>query len=327
MCLIPPKKIEISRYWQIQNEKVTNIYGIAPRRLPKVINQPRIPRITHVHVDQGPLPVYSEYELGIYGKNVLRRTHSFRLNNEYLKKRNLYDQNKVLVLAGKDPFLRELCYNINNNFFDSLNRTDITAIICPFLSDYQHSEHRVGLDNRAISQNFLDSLLKHGLPGIFFTYIDDSEEYLRWLIEFFKLNPTQHFIATGFDRGAASNKSFVIRRLEILKSVEEAIGRPLRVVLSSIMTRLPLIAAASDMFPGRVHLVAQSVYLLSVQGCSLEWVPASHLHRHERDERFAPGWELFEYNAQVLQTAIEMEIPKFVSSKEENNSVACQEVA
>ena len=328
MCALPSEISERDRYWQIQIELQERIGGIAPRGLPTVTAQIELPPIIHVHVDEGPTPVCSDhYHLGVYGKNVLQRSHCFHLNMEYLRLRGLASCKKVLILAGKDRFLTELCHRIDDSFFDTLKRPDVTAIICPFLSDYRHAEHRTGLDNRAIAQNFLEALLRRGLPGVFFTYLAESDEYVEWLKAYFTLNPTQCVIATGFDRGAANNELFVRRRLDILKSVEEAIDRPLQVVLSGIMSRLPLVAAASEMFPGRVRLLAQSVYLRSVKGSSLEWLPSGQLRWRKHDRRFVPGWALFERNAATLRDAIEMQIPKFGRIQKMDENAACDRVA
>ena len=211
--------------------------------------------------------------------------------------------------APDKPWLQRFLVNLGEGFFASIKSTKFIAVICPSLSAYHHTEHRVWLVNRALIQNFEEQLLKRGLPGIFFTYLEDSPEHQDWLNQYLLQNPTQEYIATGFDRGAANSAGFFQRRLRILAEAEQAAGRPLRVVLCSLMTSLPRIQFASDLFPGRIHLVASTVFQHSIHGqrlnkitTGLEWVGPNSEPR---------GWPLFEKNAQTLEEIVLEQVPNF----------------
>ena len=78
--------------------------------------------------------------------------------------------------------------------------------------------------------------LRHGLPAIFHTYLENSPVHQDWLVEYLKLNPSQHFIATGFDRNAANNRKFARLRIRLLESVERRAGRPLHIVFHTLLT-------------------------------------------------------------------------------------------
>lgn len=312
---MPMDAADRTRYRRLQRERVERLGGVGPRALPAVTRQPSLPRIIHVHVDQGFDHVSVGQHLGVYGEDVLTFQDGCRLNRAYLRSRGLDRQRKVLVFGGTDPILRRICQSADQAFFESLRMPNVTAIISPFLSDYQHGEHRVGLDNRSIAQSFMGALLRHHLPGVFFTYLDRAVEYEDWLVEYFLLNPTQQYIATGFDRGAANNLRFWRDRIAMLQAVEARLGRPLRLVLSGVLTRLPFIRAASDAFPHRLHLLGQSVFLRSVNGSRLVGGrPSTWLRWKLDDRKYIRGWPLFDLNRRTLEQAIREEVDSFGDS-------------
>lgn len=79
------------RYWLAQSETMRLIGGTGPKRLKEPITPIDLPRIIHVHVDQGlecdqiwPMP------LGIYAKNaVLLGRAGCPISLDYLNNRNL----------------------------------------------------------------------------------------------------------------------------------------------------------------------------------------------------------------------------------------------
>ncbi|MCP4550232.1 MAG: hypothetical protein GY835_27540 [bacterium] len=217
---------------------------------------------------------------------------------------------KILVISGRDDWIIRFVNSVNEPFFDSLRGLGFLAVICSNFSAYRHVEHKVWLDNRAAIRNFLQSLLEREIPGVFFSYLEDSPLHLEWLVRHFELNPSQDLVATGFDRGGANDINTVRRRLDILSEVQEKIGRPLRVVLANIVTRLPAIRMAAERFPGRVHLLGQSVVLRSVKGSLLECSSHPQLKWRETAFEYKRGFELFEHNARILEEAVS-EVPGF----------------
>lgn len=316
LCLIPPKHIEQRRYWDQQRDTIRVLGGVGPRQLPPLRRQPVLPRIVHVHVDQGHEET-AEWSrpLGIHAEDALRHGEAgCPLDEGYLETRGLSRCLKVLVVSGKDELLSRISANVGAPFLDSVAREDIGGIICPNLSAYHHVEHRVWLFNRAIVQNFMAALLERGLPGIFHTYLEDAEPHQRWLIEYLRLNPTQRFLATCFDRGAANNQPFVRRRLRLLAVVQEAIGRPLSVVLSNVMTRLWVVQDASEFFPGRVHLLAPTLFQKSVHGELLVRTGPRRMKWRRRAMAVPRGNELFRRNAAVLASVLEEVVPGFFAN-------------
>jgi hypothetical protein len=253
--------------------------------------------------------------VGVYSKRAVSIGQSgCPVNERYLRSRGIWAIPKVLVIGGKDRWLRGFSRGVGDEFFSGLTSANISAIVCPNYSAYRHVEHWVWLDNRAIGQRFMGLLLERGLPGIFHTYLEDSRVHIDWLVEYLRQNPSQHFIATGFDRGGANGPKFVSRRLDILTEVERRVGRPLHVVLSNLLTRLCWVNDLAAKFPGRVHLVGQSVFLRSVQGSELYLSANGHLNWRERAEGYERGVKLFQHNADILERAIREKCPDFFFS-------------
>ena len=311
-CLVPTDPGESARFWEEQGRIVGRVGGVGPRALPPVAAQPDLPALVHVHVKQGPEPATPwPWPIGVYAKDAILLGAAGRpVNARYLRDRGLDGVPKVLVISGTDPWLAAFCRGVGPQFFDGLASWNFAAVICPNLSAYHHAEHRVGLDNRAIVRRFLECCLERGVPAAFHTYLEDAPEHARWLVRHLELNPTQRVVATGFDRGGANDPAFVARRLEILAGVEQAIGRPLRVVLANVLGRLSAIRAAHRLFPGRVHLVGQSVFLRSVKGSELVRSGGWVAWRPDARE-FARGVGLFLKNAEVLRGAIAEQVPGF----------------
>jgi len=317
-CLVPDSELDLARYWAGHSARLKRIGGIDPQALPAVTRQPHLPPIIHVHPDQG---FASEaglrgMTLGVYSKRAVSLSRTgCPLHDQYLRSRGLSDVRKVLLIGGADRWLQRFSRGIGEEFFKSVASGNVCAVLSPNYSAFGHVEHWVWLDNRAIGQTFMRRLLEWGLPGIFHTYLEDSSVHLQWLTEYLRLNPTQQFLATGFDRGGANDERFVARRLEMLAEVENSIGRPLHFVLCNFLTRLGWVGRLADLFPGRVHLVGQSVYLRSVQGSELQILPNGKLIWKERVKEHTRGLELFRHNAATLEQAIRNRYPAFFSSE------------
>lgn len=299
-------------FWELENQKVDWLGGIDPKALGRVLRQPRLPLVLHVHSGSCPWTTPWRRTLGVSAKHVLDADRGYRLNSRYLRKSGLTLCPKVLQFTGKDPLLRRLLEGCGEQFLSSLNRCDIQAIIVSNLSAYDHADHSTWLDNRAMCQNFLNVLLRAGLPGILHTYLEDAPVHQGWLVDYLRLNPEQHYIATGFDRRRGQSISFVERRLQMLAEVEQAIGRELHIVLCSVLMNLKAIAAASRLFPGRVHLVSQSVFMASVKGRRIEWDRRSGcINQSETDWRYSQGQELFLVNARRFDRLLRERVPLF----------------
>jgi hypothetical protein len=316
-CLVPDGDLELARYWAEHRTRLKRIGGIDPQALPAVTRQPQLPSIIHVHPDQG-FALEADMRgmtLGVYSKRAVSLSRTgCPLHDQYLRSRGLSDVRKFLLIGGEDRWLQRFSRGIGEEFFKSVASGNVCAVLSPNYSAFDHVEHWVWLDNRAIGQTFMRRLLERRLPGIFHTYLEDSSEHLQWLTEYLRLNPTQQFLATGFDRGGANDERFVARRLEMLAEVENSIGRPLHFVFCNLLTRLGWVRRLVDLFPGRVHLVGQSVFLRSVKGSVLQILPDGKLIWKERAREHARGLELFRHNAAILEQAIRNRHPAFFSS-------------
>ena len=180
------------------------------------------------------------------------------------------------------------------------------------------------IDNRALCQQFMGFALRHGLPAIFHTYLENSPVHQDWLVEYLKLNPSQHFIATGFDRNAANNRKFARLRIRLLESVERRAGRPLHIVFHTLLTRLNHVKLAHAAFPQRVYLLGRSVVMRSYSGSSLSFNPNGTSVWQERDMSFHRGMDLFNHNAQQLHEALAEFTPGFFDEPTVATDQACQ---
>mgnify|MGYP001098922230 CR=1 FL=1 len=203
---------------------------------------------------------------------------------------------------------------VGEPFARSVQDLGFSAVIGPNLSAYLHSEHRVWLDNRAVCQLFTEFSLRHGLPVIFHTYLEDSLVHQDWLVEYLRLNPTQAFIATGFDCKGGNNSRFVARRIRLLERVQDRAGRPIRIVLHNVLSRVRVARLAHQAFPGRVHLLGRSVVLRSLKGSRLEFDAAGRSSWVKASAGHSPGLELFLQNANRLDEALADMIPGFSAS-------------
>lgn len=313
LCEIPHEPEHESRYWALQSEKVRRVGGVAPRPLPPVEVQPVLPKVTHILGREGINPDTAWCRtMGVYARNAVGdQRRKCEVSPAYLGKRALLDEAKVLVVSAEDDWLNRFTRNVGEQFARSIRELGFAAVIGPNLSAYQHAEHRVWLDNRAVCQLVTEFSLRHGLPAIFHTYLEDSLIHQDWLVEYLRLNPTQEFVATGFDCRGGNNARFVRRRLRLLERVQDRAGRPLRIVLHNVLSRIRVVRYASEVFPGRVHLLGRSVLLRSLKGSRLEigsdgrssWIVASSGVR--------PGLELFRENARCLEDALADAIPGF----------------
>lgn len=313
LCRVSEDHREAERYWRFQRDRVEHAGGVAPKGLPPVRLQPRLAKVTHI-VGREPFDSRrcSGQEFGVYARDTLGPLREgFRIRPRALEKRGLLSVPTVLVISDRDDWLQDFYHFVGEPFAESVQAHNFTAVIGPNLSAYHHVEHYVWLDNRALCQQFTGFALKRGLPAIFHTYLEDSPIHQDWLVEYLKLNPTQKFIATGFDRNAGNNGRFVKRRIKLLEAVERRAGRQLFVVLHTLMTRLNYIRMAHDAFPQRVHLLGRSVLLRSLGGSRLDFKPSGASVWHERDLDYAKGIELFNHNSRRLETALADFVPGF----------------
>jgi hypothetical protein len=312
-CAIPEDPEHAGRYWALQVERVRRVGGVAPKALPPVVSPPVLPKVTHILGREGRNPDAGwGRTMGVYARNALgdlRRRCAIR--PDYLRARGLLEPAKVLVVSAEDGWLNRFCGKLGEPFARSVREAGFSAVIGPNLSAYPHAEHRVWLDNRAVCQLVMEFSLGHGLPAVFHTYLEDSAIHQDWLVEYLRLNPTQEFLATGFDCMGGNNVRFVRRRVRMLERVQDRAGRPMRIVLHNVLSRVRIAHLAHQAFPGRVHLLGRSVLLRSLKGSRLEfdaagrssWVGASSGH--------VPGLDLFRQNACRLDDALADVIPGF----------------
>ncbi len=311
-CAVPKGTREREKYWEVQRGQDSLIGGVAPRKLPPVTRQPALPPIIHVHVDEGPNNTCQTWTvpLGVHAEDALSPgLPGCPLNQAYLDSRGLSACPKILVVSGKDRLLQRVCNRVGREFLCSIARPDIHGIVCPNFSDYEYVEHRVWLFNRAIGQNFTARLLAHGLPAVFHTYLEDTKVDQHWLAEYFRLNPSQHFLATGFERGAAADREFVGKQILLLRAVEDAICRPLSIVVSNVLTRLAVIRDIASAFPHRVHLLVAGLFQKSVHGELLVWNGANRLVWRERAMEWRRGKGPLVHNIEVLEQVLMHEVP------------------
>ncbi|WP_422932188.1 hypothetical protein [Singulisphaera sp. PoT] len=276
--------------------------------------QPRLPKVTHI-VQRGdkldlrePRPTI----LGVRASDVLGPLkEGLCVQHAKLARRNLLNIDKILVITAKDDWLNGFIKFVDQPFAKSVLRLNFSAVMGPNRSGYHHNEHSVWLDNRAICQTFMKFSLTHGLPAIFHTYLEDSSVHQDWLVEYLRLNPSQKFIATGFDCNGTNNDRFVERRIQLLQEVEGRLDRKLHVVLHTLMTNLRLIKYAYDAFPKRIYLLGQSVVRDSFMGTSLRFSTKGASMRTYRDPNFKPGLSLFNWNSARLNDALASFIPDF----------------
>lgn len=314
-CAIPADPEHERRYWELQCERVRLAGGVAPRPLPLVGTQPSLPKVTHILGREGISPDAAwGWTMGVYARNAIGdQRRACEVRSDYLTRRALADVPKVLVVSAEDDWLNRFMRKVGAPFACSVRELGFSAVIGPNLSAYHHAEHRVWLDNRGVCQLFTEFSLRHGLPAIFHTYLEDSRVHQDWLVEYLRLNPTQEFIATGFDCKGGNNPRFVGKRIRLLERVQDRAGRPLRIVLHNVLSRIRVARLASQVFPGRVHLLGRSVLLRSLKGSRLEIGADCRLSWIEASAADAPGLELFRQNARRLDDALAAVNPGFFS--------------
>jgi hypothetical protein len=312
-CAIPAEPDHAARHWKLQEEKVRRAGGVAPRSLSPVSSRPELPRVTHILGREGVNRGYAwDRTMGVYARNAigdLRR--GSEIQADYLENRGLLGAPKVLVISGEDGWLNRFCQTLDASFARSVRGMSFSALIGPNLSAYRHAEHRVWLDNRAVCQLFMQFALNHGLPAIFHTYLEDSAIHQEWMVEYLRLNPTQEYIATGFDCKGGNNARFVRRRIRLLERIQHQAGRPISIVLHNIVSRIRIAKMAQEAFPGRVHLVGRSVLLRSLKGSRLDFDPEGRSSWMARSAGHQPGMELFRENLRRLDQALAAHIPAF----------------
>lgn len=311
-CLIPQTQVE--PFWESERRRVEAVGGMEPQRLAPLLLQPRLSKVTHIvgrgeHFDPRELMPSS---LGVYASDVVSDLKDgFHVQRELLAKRQLLDVEKVLVISAKDEWLRGFTRFVDRPFADSVLWLDFAAVMGPNLSGYHHNDHSVWLDNRAVCQQFMKFALERGLPAIFHTYLEDSMVHQDWLVAYLERNPSQKFIATGFDCNGTNNTRFVERRIQLLQEVQSRVGRKLHVVLHTVMTGLRLIKYAHDAFPKRIYLIGRSLVRDSFSGKSIHFRPDGASARTPRDPDYRPGMALFKHNARMHADALADFIPGF----------------
>lgn len=308
-CAVPPDPLEARRFFSELERRSRPFGGVGPRALPPVIRAPVFGPITHLHTrsrydHSGPWPL----TLGVRAREVVHLRDGCRVHAPYMEGRNLVGRHHVLVITGRDDWLRSFLNRVADPFYESVKALGFSAIIGPNLSAYPNAEHRVWLENRSLAVRFMERMLEWELPGVFFTYLEDSEVHQEWLTEYLRLNPTQSHIATGFDNDGANDIRFVMRRLEMLSELEQRVGRELKVVLSNMLTRTEIVRWASELFPGRLHLVAGSVFQRSVQGSRLVFAEGK-VDWEERTKRFLRVRPLADYNFSGIEAHLRKEAP------------------
>lgn len=311
---MPAIGVERERFWIMQQDMMVRIGGVEPRELVPLRCQINLPRFIHVHMDTG---LRDEIEwgmtLGVNAVDAVKiRAVGCPVSLSYLAGRGLSNTAKILMISAKDGWLQKFYSGLGVEFFESVRRADFQAVVCPNLSAYHHTEHRVWLDNRALIQRFMERLLEKGIPGIFFSYLENAPVHQRWLTEYFRLNPSQQVLATGFDRKARG--AFFEQRMRLLAQIEQDLGRPLRIILNCVVSRIQEIRLASRLFPGRVHLMGQSLFHKSYRGKLLTVGERGHIQWSNGGDRFLPGPELFSHNARALEEALSIEAPDFFAS-------------
>ncbi len=210
---------------------------------------------------------------------------------------------KILVISGQDDFLIRVCGKLSSRLCDELKRYSFRAVICPNLSDYFYTEHWVSLDNRSIGQLIWSFFAANRVPVVFHTYLDDAEVHCKWLSQYFRLNPTQSHLATSFDFKVVSSQRFFRRRLEILRRVEDGIGRPLSIVLGSTIAASDAIRFAQRSFPNRIHLLGTTPFDSAMRGHRLRVSPSGKLERGRDGERRRSA-ALVRENIQAIEDAL-----------------------
>lgn len=289
-CVIPHDPADEARFWSNRRTYLDILGGIEPKRVSEPKKLPRLPQITHVHAESRldfefnwPSP------MAIDAKDFIHIRHGeARFRIEKLRERFRDSQRLILYFSSKDPwYVGNLHKLMKRKFFDDLATADFDAVICPNLSCYGHSYHYVWQQNRAIIRNFYELAVESELPVVFFTYLEDSKPNQEWLTEFYQLNPFITTIATGFDRKAASNRCFAEIRFRLLQEIQDRIGRPLDILLTSALTSRLAVRRACSHFPGRVKLLGSSIFLRALKGSqlystpndALRWRPSLQLPR------------------------------------------------
>lgn len=320
-CIVPETEFERELYWEAQAKRVRDVGGMEPRPLATLFVQPRLPKVTHIVQRSDKLDPREPRPsvLGVRASDVLGPLKSgLSVQRAKLARRDLLDVDKVLVITAKDDWLNGFVKFVDRPFARSVLQLNFSAVMGPNRSGYHHNEHSVWLDNRAICQTFMKLALEYGLPAIFHTYLEDSPAHQDWLVEYLRLNPSQKFIATGFDCNGTNNDRFVERRIQLLQEVESRVGRKLHVVLHTVMTNLRLIRYAHDAFPRRIYLLGQSVVRDSFMGTSLRFSPDGVSGRTYRDPKFKPGLTLFNWNSARLNDALARFVPGFFDDHDSN---------
>jgi len=311
MCTLPRDQVEFERFLQLLGKEAASLGGVVPRQLAPVQVQPRLPRILHVHTDHGHTSFGTGLPngLGILGRDVLRITSGgVRVDRAYLASRGLDQMQKILLLYGKDCFLIRLCRHLDDNFASAV-KADFSAIIGPNLSAYVHVDHRVVIVNRAAAQTITGFFLRHGLPAIIHLYPEYCRQDIEWLTEYFRLNHTQDFLATGFDGGVWNNAHLVRNRFRVLADVQERIGRPLKIVVANILVHMRAIRLAADLFGDRTYLLGTRISHLSRCGQFASAAPDGTLS-WRRDFRTSKD-RLLIHNASLHEQYIRRHIPRF----------------
>lgn len=313
LCEVPHGAEHERRYWALQDEKVRWLGGVGPRPLPPVTTRPVLPPLAHILGRERITPDEAwGPAVGVYARNAVGDLRQgCEIRRKYLEDRGILEVPKILAISAEDDWLNRFTRKAGISFADSVRLLGFGAVIGPNFSAYPHSEHRVWLDNRAVGQLFMEFALRHGLPAVFHTYLEDSNIHQDWLVEYLKLNPTQEFLATGFDCKGGNNARFVRRRIRLLERVQERAGRPLRLVLHTVVTRIWVARLAWKAFPGRVHLLGRSLLLRSFKGCPLESRRVGRVGWGKATPGARFGMELVRDNAIRLEEAISDCLPNF----------------
>lgn len=313
-CQLSTKDSERAQFFEHLSERIAKLGGVEARACPGLQRQPELPRVLHIHASSTNYGIVDRVEsVGLYGSDVIRLDlKGCPVSLDRLVALGADTRPKVLVLSERDAWFQKFLNRVGEEFFSSVSGPTFTAVIAPNLSFYGHSEHRVWILNRALIQNFTEVMLSRGIPGVFFTYLDESKQDFDWLVSYLRLNPDQHFLATGFDRGSANDANFLTSRLLLIAKIQSEIGRPLNIVLGNIIAREHAIGLAADLFPSRVHLAAASIVQRSIDGSELVRSASGWVTWQKRSYAYGRGAALFAHNRRVLEAAIARRFPKFL---------------
>lgn len=236
--------------------------GIEPRRLPPLARPVILPRWFQIIGTNRPLFRLMLPEAGVNLTRVCQGRQMPPLafqEGHALPDMASSAPGVPLVYFGRDSWFQDQAGWFDLASFQALALLEPGAVIGPNLSAFVGAEHRVWLINRAICQTVAGRMIEAGLPAVIHLFFEDLSHDVEWAAEYFRMNPTQNHLATGFDYDGDKSAANVDLTLEALQKIERAVGRPLHVVLNGVLTRFELIERVERLFPERCTFCGSSV--------------------------------------------------------------------